>query len=256
LFGIASSTPWRTLGVTGTVGFDGLTAGAGAASLCLTANKEVVYSDNAGCTGSSLRFKHAIESLDATSGIEEAMKLRPVSFVYNDDIGVKGQQVGFIAEDVAQVDQRLVTHDASGTPNNVKYQNMVAIAIKAIQDIWNTVAGFADHFTTKELAFTRATGEELTLSHELCIQKSNGTPVCVTGDQLAAVLTAANQTATPAPAASEPPGASGESTPLTATSTEASSTPTVSDAPSIVPDQPTSDTSTEAATTIPASATQ
>ena len=159
--GIASTTPWRKLSVTGTVGFDGLTAGAGAGSLCLTANKEVVYSDNAGCTGSSLRFKHDIVSLDAASGIEEAMKLRPVSFVYNDDIGVKGPQVGFIAEDVAQVDQRLVTYDASATPNNVKYQNMVAIAIKAIQDIWNTIAGFADHFTTKELTFTRATGDEI-----------------------------------------------------------------------------------------------
>jgi hypothetical protein len=186
--GIGTTTPWKKLSVTGAVGFDGLAAGAGVGSLCLTANKEVVYSDNAGCTGSSQRFKHSIETLDATSGIQEAMKLRPVSFVYNDDIGVKGPQVGFIAEDVAQVDQRLVTYDASSTPANVKYQNMVAITIKAIQDIWNTIAGFADHFTTKELTFTRVTGDDLTLTHQICIQKSDGTPVCVTGDQLANIL--------------------------------------------------------------------
>lgn len=43
--GVATSTPWRTLSVTGTVGFDGLSAGAGT-SLCISANKEVVT-----CTG-------------------------------------------------------------------------------------------------------------------------------------------------------------------------------------------------------------
>jgi hypothetical protein len=164
--GMGTTTPWKKLSVTGTVGFDGLTAGAGAGSLCLTANKEVVYSNNAGCTGSSLRFKHDIVSLDTASGIEEAMKLNPVSFVYNDDIGIKGPQVGFIAEDVAGVDTRLVTYDAGGIPNNVKYANMVAIAIKAIQDMWvpivelkKTIAGFADNFFSNKI----------TARNELCI---------------------------------------------------------------------------------------
>lgn len=52
LLGVGTSSPWRTLGVTGTVGFDGLTAGAGAGALCLSSNKEVVYSSAAPCTGS------------------------------------------------------------------------------------------------------------------------------------------------------------------------------------------------------------
>jgi hypothetical protein len=138
-FGIGTTSPWRTLSVTGTMAVSGLTAGAGAGSLCLTSGKEVVYSDNAGCTGSSLRFKHDIADLDALSGIEETLKLRPVSFVYNDDIGVKGIQVGFIAEEVHEIDPRLTTLDASGTPTNVKYMNMVAIAIKAIQELWAKV---------------------------------------------------------------------------------------------------------------------
>ncbi|HEX5863664.1 MAG TPA: immunoglobulin-like domain-containing protein [Casimicrobiaceae bacterium] len=187
--GIGTTSPWKKLSVTGTVGFDGLTAGAGAGSLCLTANKEVVYSDNAGCTGSSLRFKHLIDTLNATAGIEEVLKLRPVSFVYNDDIGVKGEQVGFIAEDVAQVDTRLVTYDASGTPNNVKYTNMVAIVIKAIQELAqkvyglaDTVAGFAERFVTKELVATNLYGQKLCL----------GT-TCITESQLQAMLAAAGQ---------------------------------------------------------------
>ena len=32
-----------------------------------------------------------------------------------------------------------------------------------------TISSFADHFTTRELNFTRATGEDLTLTHQLCI---------------------------------------------------------------------------------------
>ena len=142
--GIGTTTPWLKLSVTGTVGFDGLTAGAGAGSLCLTADNEVVYSNAAGCTGSSERFKHDIVSLDGASGIEEAMKLNPVSFMYNDDIGVRGSQVGFIAEEVAQVDDRLVTYDAGGTPVNVKYQNMVAVVVKAVQEMWSAVDELKD----------------------------------------------------------------------------------------------------------------
>ncbi|MCX6703403.1 MAG: GDSL-type esterase/lipase family protein [Candidatus Zambryskibacteria bacterium] len=79
--GVASTTPWRTLSITGTVGFDGLTAGAGASSLCLSANKEVTYSAGATCTVSSGRFKYDITS--ASTGLEFVNKLRPVTFKYN-----------------------------------------------------------------------------------------------------------------------------------------------------------------------------
>lgn len=47
LLGVGTSTPWRTLSVTGTVGFDGLTSGSGTA-LCLSTKKELVT-----CTGGS-----------------------------------------------------------------------------------------------------------------------------------------------------------------------------------------------------------
>ncbi len=211
--GIASTSPWRTLSVTGTVGFDGLTAGAGAGALCLSANKEVTYSAGAGCTGSSQRFKHDIAPLDASTSLDEVLRLNPVSFVYNDDIGVAGSQVGLIAEQVQQIDPRLVATDASGTPFTVKYENLTAVLAAAIQhlahkldDLANTVASFADHFTTSDLTFTRATGDYLTVNHlhagEACLPKSDGSEVCVTGDQLAALLSqsAAAGFANPSPA--------------------------------------------------------
>ena len=209
--GIATTSAWRKLSVTGTVGFDGLTAGAGAGALCLTANKEVTYSNGAGCTGSSERYKHDIVSLDASSSLDTILNLNPVSFVYNDDIGVKGPQVGLIAEQVQQIDPRLAATDASGTPFTVKYQNLTAILAGAIQQLWKIVADFADHFTTRELTFTRATGDDLTVKHlradetttgGLCARKVDGTTVCVTGDQLAALLSqsAAAAFANPSPA--------------------------------------------------------
>ena len=206
LTGIASSSPWRTFSVTGTVGFDGLTPGAGAGALCLSANKEVTYSNGAGCTGSSQRFKHDIVSLHASTSLASVLKLNPVSFVYNDDIGVKGPQVGLIAEEVQQVDPRLVATDPSGVPFTVKYENLTAILAAAIQNIFaqisdlaDTVASFADHFTTRELAFTRASGQELCLSDA----PNDPSPVCITKPQLAALLSqsAAAGFANPTPAA-------------------------------------------------------
>jgi hypothetical protein len=263
--GIGTTSPWRTLSVTGTVGFDGLTAGAGAGSLCLTANKEVVYSDNAGCTGSSLRFKHDIATLDTTSGIEEAMKLRPVSFVYNDDIGVKGEQVGFIAEDVAGVDTRLITYDASGTPNNVKYTNMVAIAIKAIQDVWmavldlkDKVAGFAEKLVTKELVATNGDFDNIHIKNELCIGATCLTETQVqallnqTGQQAAVAATQVQSTAAPE-STSTPETETASTTPATdsAGSPQASESVEQENSASTTESQPSADAealSTEGAT--------
>ena len=70
----------------------------------------------AGCTGSSQRFKHDIAPLDSSSSLATVLNLNPVSFVYNNDIGVKGPQVGLIAEQVQQVEPRLVATDASRHP--------------------------------------------------------------------------------------------------------------------------------------------
>ena len=93
------------------------------------------------------------------------LKLNPVSFVYNDDIGVKGPQVGLIAEQVQQIDPRLVATDPSGVPFTVKYENLTAILAAAIQalmqkvnDLADTVAGFAEKIVTKELVAVNVTG--------------------------------------------------------------------------------------------------
>ena len=62
--GIDLDKPVAKAVVTGTVGFDGLTGATGAGSLCLDANKQVVYnsaSDN--CLSSTRATKHDINPL-------------------------------------------------------------------------------------------------------------------------------------------------------------------------------------------------
>jgi hypothetical protein len=139
--GIASTTPWKTLSVSGTVAFAGLTTDtADAKTLCLTSANEVVANTGSTCITSSQRFKTNITLLDSTSGLAEILKLNPVSFNYKPEIGIQGTQVGFIAEDMQVVDQRLVVLDASGTPFTVRYENLTAILAKAIQEI-ATISG-------------------------------------------------------------------------------------------------------------------
>lgn len=154
LFGIATSTPWRTLSVTGTVGFSGLSSAAGVqvGYLCLSSNQEVI-NDSVACLVSSERYKNDIDDLSAQDSLIETLALQPVSFEYKADFNgdlesdpnYNGPQVGFIAEDVQKIDPRLVTVDTAtstfegktygpGTPSSVRYQNLTAVLVGAIQE--------------------------------------------------------------------------------------------------------------------------
>jgi hypothetical protein len=81
--GIATTTPWRTLAVTGTVGFDGLTGSTGAGSLCLDSNKQVVYnSASDSCLPSLRETKNNIADL-SINALEVLQNLDAVSSAIN-----------------------------------------------------------------------------------------------------------------------------------------------------------------------------
>ena len=61
-----------------------------------------------------------------------------------------------------------------------------------VDELAATLAGFAEKFTTKELTFVRAEGDYLTVRKLFCLDD-----VCVTRNQFAAMLAAANQAASP-----------------------------------------------------------
>ena len=167
--GIGTTTPWRRLSVTGTVGFDGLTGAVGAGSLCLSANKEVVYnsgSDN--CLSSTRATKHDITEL-ATEGLAAIQRLTPVSFVYDGD-ATDRVRYGFIAEDTLSIDPHLVTYDASGKASGLDTSGFLATIVKAIKE-------FAESITTKLLNAERIN------TKTLCVDDT-----CITGTQLNELL--------------------------------------------------------------------
>lgn len=225
--GIATTSPWRTLSVTGTVGFDGLTANFGAGSLCLTANKEVVYNSGSDSCLSSLRStKHEISPL-GIDAFSQLAALQPVSFIYNNDAS-STVRYGFIAEDAAAVDPHLATYGADGSISGVDDRGLLAVLVSAIQGLMSRIGNFAESFTTRELTFTRATGDEITV-RKANIQQANVQELCVgstclTESQVQALLNQVGQQP------SEP------SAPTPNENTDASSTREVTDAPSIVPD--------------------
>jgi Chaperone of endosialidase len=171
--GIGTTTPWRTLSVTGTVGFDGLTGATGAGSLCLDANKQVVYNSGSDNCLSSLRStKHDINNL-TLSGTSTVAALVPVSFIYNNDAS-STVRYGFIAEDTAAVDSHLGTYDQSGKLSGVDDRSILSIIVKALQELITTVQGFAQKFTTQELCVGTTCINQQQLAGLLALEAQQG----------------------------------------------------------------------------------
>jgi hypothetical protein len=116
------------------------------------------------CGSSSRRFKHDIQSLGAAQSLDEVLHLRPVSFVYNNDQDPLDQKahIGFIAEEVNEIDQRLVTFEKDGvTPHGLYYENFTAILAGAVQEIKATLDG--DHDT---IAGLKSDNDELKAAND------------------------------------------------------------------------------------------
>ncbi len=74
---------------------------------------------------------------------------------------------------------------------------LIAAAINAIKELASkldtlatTVASFADRITTRLLAADRIEARTASISDELCARRCDGADVCITADQLAALLRA------------------------------------------------------------------
>ena len=63
------------------------------------------------------------------------MRLRPVSYELRPEANPAhlGQQVGLVAEETEKVDKRLVGRGQDGMPDGVRYQQLTAVLVKAIQ---------------------------------------------------------------------------------------------------------------------------
>ena len=84
------------------------------------------------------------------------MALNPVSFYYKPSYlggsisnpNWNGGHVGFIAEEVQQIDPRLVTIDSDGQIETVRYENLTAILTKGMQQLVYRLEGIASTTAT------------------------------------------------------------------------------------------------------------
>lgn len=132
--GIGTTTPAGTLDVDGTMYLStaSTTAGAGEDAVCRNpGTMELVIAVGAvDCSSSSIRYKSNVEDLGI--GLDFVNDLRPVSYTRT----ANGRdEIGFIAEDIAKLDKRLVFYEADGeTLRGVHYQQLTAVLTKAIQE--------------------------------------------------------------------------------------------------------------------------
>ena len=132
--GIGSSTPTQTLSIAGGgVALMGLANGAGTAYICTTLTTGILSTSTTACNPSSLRFKENIANL--SYGLADVLKLRATSYTYKPGMLIPGNQVGFIAEEVATVIPEVVGFDAQGLPANIDYAKLTPVLTKAIQQL-------------------------------------------------------------------------------------------------------------------------
>ncbi|WP_457668882.1 tail fiber domain-containing protein [Thiolapillus sp.] len=77
---------------------------------------------------SSGRYKEAIAPLRL--GLDIVQQLKPVSFKWKD---LEGRDLGFVAETVAEIAPLLVTYNKDGQVEGVKYKQLTAVLVNAIQ---------------------------------------------------------------------------------------------------------------------------
>lgn len=130
--GIGTTAPAGTLDVDGTTYLRTTSASvAGDSAVCRNGSGEITVNTSATtCSVSSQRYKNSIEDLGI--GIDFVNGMRAVSYLRNGD---NAQEIGFIAEEIAALDSRLVFYEADGTTvRGVKYEQITAVLTKAIQD--------------------------------------------------------------------------------------------------------------------------
>lgn len=110
------------------------TSAAQTGSVCWgSARGQLTVDTTVACLTSARRFKEHIEGID--SGLSEVMKLRPVSYNLKPEYDPNhiGPQVGLIAEEVGAVEPRLMGKAPDGQATGVRYMQLTAVLVKAIQ---------------------------------------------------------------------------------------------------------------------------
>lgn len=120
---LAGNSVRMTLAGTGQLTLNTL-GSAGSTALCRNASNQI------STCSSSERYKSDITPL--TLGLDAVAQLRPVSYLWKED-GMA--DVGFVAEEVAALDERLITRNEAGAIEGVKYDRLSAVLANAVQEL-------------------------------------------------------------------------------------------------------------------------
>lgn len=160
-------------------------------------------------------LKKDIMSLD--SKLSAFTKLNPVNYHWNTEEAGSPLQYGFIAQEVEAIFPDFVTTDSETGLKSVAFGNLIPLTVKVVSEI-NAHLGdlseettpekfaqstifkrFTDAFKSLTLAFKDITADKATVK-ELCLPKSDGTIICLSGDQVAQIVASTGvQTIAPAP---------------------------------------------------------
>lgn len=97
-----------------------------------------MYLDSSGVIQLSVSsIKYKTDVIDYNKGLNEVLKLRPVSYKSKNSL-TDGDKIfaGFIAEEIEELGlNEYVIYDENGNANALAYQNMIALLTKAIQEL-------------------------------------------------------------------------------------------------------------------------
>ena len=123
----------------------GILGAAGATTLCRNASNQI-----ATCS-SSARYKDAI--VDSALGLATVAALRTVDYVWKES---GDADVGLVAEEVAAVAPRLVTRNAAGEIEGVKYDRLAAVLVQAMQQQQATIETLQEQLAAQEASHAQS----------------------------------------------------------------------------------------------------
>ena len=85
-------------------------------------------------SSSSRRYKEAIRYMENADALSICEKLKPATYHHKSEPTDK-RDMGFIAEDVDEVEKTLVFYDKDGQPDDVDYLHVAVLCIGAIKEL-------------------------------------------------------------------------------------------------------------------------
>ena len=94
---------------------------------------------------SSIRFKENIQPLEPA--LAKVEQLNPVTYT---KITSQEEEIGLIAEEVAELFPEVVTYNEAGQPQGIQYQRLSVILLKAVQEQNAVIAALTERVNKLE----------------------------------------------------------------------------------------------------------